>query len=92
MTGEPVTSREIAVDIAERIVGNYVRAGTAIATCTVGNLNDWERGFAAGVDRIRHLHCAEPWLPAVEIIDTLLLAGWTPPADPGFDLDPRNVS
>jgi hypothetical protein len=81
---EPIEAKGIAYDLAEGIIRDYVRTGCAIALCG-GRMNDFERGFAAGVDQVLHLHLAQPWLPAVEIINALELAGWQRPADPGIN-------
>jgi hypothetical protein len=67
--GEPITPRDKTIDIIERAIATYIDSHLRTAAAT--GLEE------KTVDQIRHLHLAEPWLPAVNAVNQIKAAGIT---------------
>lgn len=57
------------VQVAEQAIARWVETGYRVALAGVGSDDEAARKMA---DQLRHLHLAEPWLPAVKIADAVL--------------------
>lgn len=58
-------SRAWLVQVAEQIIAQWVDTAYRITLCGEAELHP-------GAERMRHLHLAEPWLPACKIADAVL--------------------
>lgn len=68
------------VQTAEQIIARWVETGYRTALAGLGDNDEVARKMA---DQLRHLHLAEPWLPASKIADALLSEiDFTADADP----------
>lgn len=72
-------SEDMDTQVVEGIISDYIHIGLKIANTGEPSGLDaktWEQC----IYQIRHLHVAEPHLPAFEIMNALVLAGWSPPS------------
>lgn len=71
---EPRTAEQQIAALIEGHIEAWVEQGYRIACATVGTVRD-EPAMRKGFDQMRHLHLAEPWLPARDIALALVASG-----------------
>lgn len=72
------SSTEAAGDLAAGIISDYIATGCATADSGTPDGRD-AATWSAAIAQLRHLHLAEPHLPAQQILSALRLLGWTDP-------------
>jgi hypothetical protein len=62
-------------ETAEAVIAAWVDTGYRTALAGIGRpSNEHEVGKVAGIEQMRHLHLAEPWLPAHWLIEKIAAA------------------
>ena len=78
MTDTEYPTSEASADAVEGIIRDYVATGCKTADTGAPTGLD-SKTWSAAIKEVRHLHLAEPHLPAAQIIKALLLLGWSAP-------------
>jgi len=81
---------ETSFPLVEGIIRDYIDTGCKIAAAGTGTATTTDKAKQDAIHQIRWLHLAEPHLPTNDILNALLLAGWTAPES--ADADPRRES
>lgn len=70
-----------AQGIVQSVLARYIETAYRTMLAGLGDLGD-EPAQRKAVEQMRHLHLAEPWLPAHEAVKDLVEAGYMINVDP----------
>lgn len=80
-TAKTALTKQQVAEIAEQIIHQWVDIGYELAKAAGAEPSgEYERGYFAGLDAMRHLHVSEPWIPAWRIANALAALA-APPQD-----------